>query len=318
MESLNLNNLASSLPTSSYANAEKELTNNFRAAALSLTTLYRSSKTASKRAYNAGYAAACHDLLNMIQQGVSTDVDAGREVTIGRIMDYIEARLEAIKAREEEEDEEEERAAKASPSTANKPKPSSPTLPPARARDPIIAAPPTPYTPSTMDSARSYVAPALASPTPAVVPLRPMSAPIQPLSRPSKSRLIPSVNPKDLSSVPPPSTGPIPFSFSPPDVADVTVPAMNPVTPSAEPAPPAPSLTMSMKRRREAVSSDAGVTGSGAGPEGAGSGGPGTSRRRTRSWRGSADQPGAQHQQTAGEAMDVEEEGPQRKRVARR
>ncbi|KAJ8468905.1 hypothetical protein ONZ51_g9346 [Trametes cubensis] len=30
MESLNLNNLASSLPSSSYANAEKELTNNFR------------------------------------------------------------------------------------------------------------------------------------------------------------------------------------------------------------------------------------------------------------------------------------------------
>ena len=43
----------------------------------------------------------------MIQQGVSTDADPSREVTIGRIMDYIEARLEAIKTREEEEDEEE-------------------------------------------------------------------------------------------------------------------------------------------------------------------------------------------------------------------
>ena len=32
MESLNLNNLASSLPSSSYANAEKELTNNFKGA----------------------------------------------------------------------------------------------------------------------------------------------------------------------------------------------------------------------------------------------------------------------------------------------
>ena len=42
----------------------------------------------------------------MIQQGVSTDIDPSREVTIGRIMDYIEARLEAIRAREEEEDEE--------------------------------------------------------------------------------------------------------------------------------------------------------------------------------------------------------------------
>ncbi|OSC98347.1 hypothetical protein PYCCODRAFT_1439381 [Trametes coccinea BRFM310] len=320
MESLNLNNLASSLPTSSYANAEKELTNNFRAAALSLTTLYRSSKTASKRAYNAGYAAACHDLLNMIQQGVSTDVDAGREVTIGRIMDYIEARLEAIKAREEEEDEEEERAAKAGPS-APKPKPHSPTLPPTRARDPpVLTAPPTPYTPSTMDSARPYVAPALASPTPAVMPLRPVSAPIQPLPRPSKSRLIPSVNPKDLSSVPLPSSGPVPFSFSPPPVTDVTVPALSAVTPSPDPTPATPPLTMPMKRRREVHISDAGTPVVGAATDGgAGAGsGAGTSRRRTRSWRSAADQAGAQHQQVAGEAMDVEEEGPQRKRVARR
>lgn len=104
------------------------------AAALSLTTLFRSSKTASKRAYNAGYAAACQDLLNMIQQGVSTDADPSREVTIGRIMDYIEARLEAIKAREEEEDEEEERSSKAGPSTS-KPKPPSPPLAPARTRE---------------------------------------------------------------------------------------------------------------------------------------------------------------------------------------
>lgn len=114
------------------------------AAALSLTTLFRSSKSASKRAYNAGYSAACHDLLNMIQQGVSTDADPSREVTIGRIMDYIEARLEAIRAREEEEDEEEEkeRAARggppstAGPSAVAKPaaKASSPTLPPAPAR----------------------------------------------------------------------------------------------------------------------------------------------------------------------------------------
>ena len=119
----------STIPAPTGVSTEHILTQSSAAAALSLTTLYRSSKTASKRAYNAGYSAACHDLLNMIQQGVSTDSDPSREVTIGRIMDYIEARLEAIKAREEEEDEEEERAAKgvAVPKT----KPSSPTLPPA-------------------------------------------------------------------------------------------------------------------------------------------------------------------------------------------
>ena len=120
----------STIPAPTGVSTEHILTQSSAAAALSLTTLYRSSKTASKRAYNAGYSAACHDLLNMIQQGVSTDSDPSREVTIGRIMDYIEARREAIKAREEEEDEEEERASKAvAGPSAPKPKPSSPTVP---------------------------------------------------------------------------------------------------------------------------------------------------------------------------------------------
>lgn len=140
MESLNLNTLVSSLPTSAQQNAEKELLNNFKgassftgvglsqnltsirvlAAALSITTLYRSSRKTSKRAYNAGYASACQDMLNFIQQGVSAsnlgpedagpshDVE-GRGMTIGRVMDWTEARLDAIKALEEDEDEDEER-----------------------------------------------------------------------------------------------------------------------------------------------------------------------------------------------------------------
>jgi hypothetical protein len=50
----------------------------------------------------------------MIQQGVSLDasgsLDAeGGGMTIGRVMDWTEARVEAIKSREEEEDEDEER-----------------------------------------------------------------------------------------------------------------------------------------------------------------------------------------------------------------
>lgn len=92
----------------------------YSAAALSITKLYRSSRKTSKRAYNAGYGAACQDLLNFIQQGVSTSdvgtalagtsqtVDGGG-MTIGRVMDWTEARLEAIRATEEEEDEDEER-----------------------------------------------------------------------------------------------------------------------------------------------------------------------------------------------------------------
>ncbi|TDL15985.1 hypothetical protein BD410DRAFT_678713, partial [Rickenella mellea] len=98
--SLNMNTLASSLPTSNLANAEAELMDNFKAAALSITTLYRSSLNTSKQAYNAGYAAACTDLLSVIQQGVSLG-GAGEEggeggMTIGRVMDWVEARLEAI------------------------------------------------------------------------------------------------------------------------------------------------------------------------------------------------------------------------------
>ena len=52
----------------------------------------------------------------MIQQGVSaggiapSDNNAhSGEMTVGRILDWIEARMEAVKSREEEEDEDEER-----------------------------------------------------------------------------------------------------------------------------------------------------------------------------------------------------------------
>jgi hypothetical protein len=75
---------------------------------MSITNLYRSSRSTSKRAYNSGYAAACADLLQMIQQGVS---DSETPPSIGRVMDWVEARLEAIRAREEEEDEEDEESA---------------------------------------------------------------------------------------------------------------------------------------------------------------------------------------------------------------
>nr|GAT55817.1 predicted protein [Mycena chlorophos] len=136
-ESLNLNSLASSLPSHSLnAHAEKALLDNFKAAALSITTLYRSSRTASKRAYNAGYAAACRDLMEMLQLGVSdSQVLVGKSadsgMTVGRVMDWVEARLEAVKAREEEEDEEEGVASAASSSaapapSARKPSPSPP------------------------------------------------------------------------------------------------------------------------------------------------------------------------------------------------
>jgi hypothetical protein len=78
------------------------------AAAMSITNLYRSSRSTSKRAYNSGYAAACADLLQMIQQGVS---DSDTPPTIGRVMDWVEARLEAVRAGEEDEEDEDEDSA---------------------------------------------------------------------------------------------------------------------------------------------------------------------------------------------------------------
>jgi len=133
--SLNLNTLANSLPNSNLANAEKDLLNNFKAAALSITTLYRSSRQTSKRAYTTGYVAACQDILLMIQQGVSTG-EPGDAVSVGRIMDWLEARLDAVKAREEEEDEEEEagssqaaQARAAAAAAAAKPKPQPVVIP---------------------------------------------------------------------------------------------------------------------------------------------------------------------------------------------
>lgn len=68
----------------------------------------------SKRSYNEGYAAACQDLLSVIQQGVSdSSVASGSEpgsgMNIGKVMDWIEARLDAVKSRAEEESEDEDR-----------------------------------------------------------------------------------------------------------------------------------------------------------------------------------------------------------------
>ena len=74
----------------------------------------------------------------MIQQGVSTGDSSGSDgqgVAIGRIMDYVEARLEAIRSREEEEDEDEEKEREraggaATTSSPTKPAPASAAVPP--------------------------------------------------------------------------------------------------------------------------------------------------------------------------------------------
>ncbi|KAH9837547.1 uncharacterized protein C8Q71DRAFT_906563 [Rhodofomes roseus] len=312
MESLNLNNLANSLPPSNLAKAEMDLTDDFKAAALSLTTLYRSSKRTSKRAYNTGYAAACQDMLVMIQQGVSagdsSDSD-GQGMAIGRIMDYIEARLEAIKSCEEEDDEDEKERererSKPGTSTAAPAKPApplvaakpaavsvpTPTPTPsavsARSRDLAPLAPPTPYTPSTL-SANSIAA---SSPSP--------------LQRANKSRLYAIATAKDPSIL---SASPPPFAFDTPATA-----VLSPPTGALDIST---DVSVGSKRRHNVMMLDspASQTATESGP---------STRRRTRSARGAALASNAQalhiHDQNAGtDAMDIEEDGRERKRVARR
>ncbi|KAF7302466.1 hypothetical protein HMN09_00880700 [Mycena chlorophos] len=269
-ESLNLNSLASSLPSHSLnAHAEKALLDNFKAAALSITTLYRSSRTASKRAYNAGYAAACRDLMEMLQLGVSdSQVLVGKSadsgMTVGRVMDWVEARLEAVKAREEEEDEEEGVASAASSSAA--PAPS--------ARKPSPSPPP------------SHVVPV--SPPRPSIPLKPTRH--NKLVSSPPSTLAPTPTSPEVVTFPFAENMPLPMTGSkrrhaimmmptPPSASAITT------TPSSSSSSPLPMLQTQAQRRR------------------------------TRSTRGLLP---LNHAPTMDTMMDVEEEGRERKRVARR
>ncbi|KAL5498855.1 hypothetical protein ACEPAH_1373 [Sanghuangporus vaninii] len=131
MDSLDMNNLASSLPSSAIVKAEQDTMDKFKVAAQSLTLLYRSSQKAARRHFDAGYAMALDDILSVVQHGVSagpdvntSEKDATEAVSIGRILDWIEARQESLrlKAREEEEEEEErDTKTKTKPSLASKP-----------------------------------------------------------------------------------------------------------------------------------------------------------------------------------------------------
>ncbi|KAF8648214.1 hypothetical protein AX16_006353 [Volvariella volvacea WC 439] len=347
MESLNLNTLASSLPNAQQK-AEKDLTNDFKAAALSITTLYRSSRRAAKRAYNSGYAAACQDLLTMIQQGVSAgglgqdSTNAGSEagMSIGRIMDWTEARLEEIKAREEEEDEEEEkervRPASVIASKGDvKTKSSSVALPTSRIKENVrtlynalglvsygmtynqtMQLPQTPDSPSQSPSLSEPPSP---SPPPVSIPASRIPPRSSKHRLPSKTDNVNSILPVTPSSS---------FTFRPETLASLT------------PSPDTPiPIVAGAKRRHMMMMMDSAVptisidatsgntsspstitnivTGRNVIPQG------NVARRRTRSSRTLAHpQPPLQVQNVNAipqtDAMEVEEDGRERKRVARR
>ncbi|KAH9476631.1 hypothetical protein JR316_0010544 [Psilocybe cubensis] len=372
MESLNLNTLANSLPTTQQ-NAEKELLNDFKAAALSITTLYRSSRKNSKRAYNAGYAAACQDLLTFIQQGVSADVGhspassshavvEGGGMTIGRVMDWTEARVDAIKAREEEEDEDEDRervavAAPAVPATRTAPPPvptksegkkpghpsssSTASASSSRVKENMTSLP-TPNSPASHSSTQPPSEPSSPSPPPSATLPRSSTRSSRSRGTPTKESFrqsttlpvhFPSTHPHShshshLSHLSDPSTTPSSVStIQYPETPIVNVigagakrrhAVMRMLDANTNP----PTTTISIGGPSSTVSSPGGMMMGGNNNAYTGSTASSLSRRRTRSSRNLTQlqphNPNISVIQMNPEAMDVEEDGRDRKRVARR
>ncbi|KAF9447633.1 hypothetical protein P691DRAFT_671087 [Macrolepiota fuliginosa MF-IS2] len=332
METLNLNTLANSLPTAQQK-AEQELLNNFKAAALSITTLYRSSRQNAKRAYNTGYAAACQDLLTMIQQGVSVgglgpstsgsshgaDNDG---MTIGRVMDWIEARLEAIKSQEEEEDEEEERErekerVRSVPSVPpNHNKPSVPAPAPST-NSSLSSSLPTPSSPALATSNR------LPEPTSPSPPL-PVNT-LRPTQR-SKPRTAmkgePPTSYTSFSAVPSTSV----FNFSPETVTPINTSLSFPETPTIPAVGTKRRHAMMMMLDAASTPTSTASVSTTQSPSMGNSPAsqPNLSssiRRRTKSTRGQQQQLQNQNLnviQQSSEAMEIEDDGRERKRIARR
>ncbi|OCF76742.1 hypothetical protein I204_02443 [Kwoniella mangroviensis CBS 8886] len=92
---MDLSTLRSTLPPG-LADAERDMGDKFRAAALSITNLYKSSLGYTKQAYNVGYSAALADVLSTVQSSIGAGQDA--EQTLSRLMDWADARQAAISA----------------------------------------------------------------------------------------------------------------------------------------------------------------------------------------------------------------------------
>jgi hypothetical protein len=168
----------------------------------------------------------------MIQQGVS---DAGRVegaphsngngMDVGRVMDWVDARLAAIRAREEEEDEDEERERSRAPRPAAATASSSSVLPTPTASTSVApsAVPPVvsateqrplthPTTPPLPTGPSPAVVTTVLTPTPA--PASPPSSPI--VSPPSMQRLVqpfPANRARNARPIAGPSSSPPSVSF---------------------------------------------------------------------------------------------------------
>lgn len=121
MESLGQLNGALPPPSS------EDLQKAFRHAALSITTMYQASKKASATAYLAGKKEALQDVLEFLQ--ASLDHPQSNSSSVSRLIDYICARQEAIKAEEEDNDDEDNSPPPPQRSASAAPAPPSPHRP---------------------------------------------------------------------------------------------------------------------------------------------------------------------------------------------
>ncbi|KAM0793138.1 hypothetical protein ACM66B_000614 [Microbotryomycetes sp. NB124-2] len=105
-----LGRLSDTLPGSEAA--EKELQASFRSAALALTSLFKQGKKATNKAYISGKREALQDVLEFVQASLDhpatpSAINVNGQLNVARLMDYICARQETLKAEEEGEDEDE-------------------------------------------------------------------------------------------------------------------------------------------------------------------------------------------------------------------
>lgn len=309
------------------------------AAALSITKLYRSSRKTSKRAYNTGYGTACQDLLTFIQQGVSAggvvastssqDVE-GDGMTIGRVMDWIEGRLDAIRTTEEEEDEDEEKekdkerpaAASVQPTATRAPAatlatPSSKKSHAHRSKDVVcfilfsfriivptlLKAPSNQTSGHSAEHSSSSPSPPPSTSTTAIAPKPPKTRTVPPLLPPSST----TATPQSFRSetFPPPNDTPI--------VINAGTKRRHAMMMMLDASSPPLSLTHGPGSGPSSVVSSPGGTPSAGMGMGAGAG-----RRRSRTSRNLGQNQNLSVLQMASEAMDVEEDGRERKRVSRR
>ncbi|GAA97448.1 uncharacterized protein L969DRAFT_94495 [Mixia osmundae IAM 14324] len=106
LSSMDLQGLNDNLPREDRRRTQQlqRLNGSFKAAAQSLTALYQHAQAIQKASYQSGYIAALYDVQDHLQRGLDVH---GPETALARIIDYIEARQEALRSESDGDDADE-------------------------------------------------------------------------------------------------------------------------------------------------------------------------------------------------------------------